>query len=326
MEQVPAGRTPPASQRQHSPGPALRRSPKNLAILLKDTVLAWIDDYAPSMGAALAYYTVFSVAPLLLIVIAVAGLAFGDEAARGAVVEQIGGLVGQDGAKAIESMLVSLSEPAAGTLTALLSFLTLLVGATTVFAELQSALDRIWRVPKRKKPSGVWELLRARVLSFGMILGIGFLLIVSLVASAALAAIGRYWAPGGAEGELIGHLLDMVLSFGMVTVVFAMIYKIMPHANVRWPDVWLGALVTAVLFTIGKLLIGLYIGKTGVATGYGAAGSLVIILVWVYYSAQIFLLGAEFTWLYANRFGSLRDSQAAQERPAPIAHDGTPPA
>lgn len=307
MDRVPAGHA-----AQITPGPALRRTPKNLAILLRDTVSAWIDDYAPSMGAALAYYTVFSVAPLLLIVISIAGMAFGAEAARGAVVEQIGGLVGVEGAKAIESMLVSLSEPAKGSLTAVLSFMTLLVGATTVFAELQSALDRIWQVPERKKPSGIWELLRGRVLSFGMILGIGFLLIVSLVASAAIAAIGRYWMPMMGEDEVIGHLLDMAISFGMVTVVFAMIYKIMPHAAVRWPDVWLGAIVTSVLFTIGKLLIGLYIGKTGVATGYGAAGSLVVVLVWVYYSAQIFLLGAEFTWLYANRFGSLRGRGGAR--------------
>ncbi|WP_423194256.1 YihY/virulence factor BrkB family protein [Cupriavidus sp. H18C2] len=286
-------------------------------VLLKDTFSAWLDDYAPSMGAALAYYTIFSVAPLLLIVISVAGLAFGAEAARGAVVDQIGGMVGEEGAKAIESMLVSLSSPEKGTLTALLSMVTLLVGATTVFAELQDALDRIWRVPERKKPSGIWELLRARVLSFGMILGIGFLLIVSLVASAALAAIGRYWSPMLGEGEAIGHLIDMALSFGLVTVVFAMIYKIMPHADVRWPDVWLGAVVTSVMFTVGKLLIGLYIGKTGVATGYGAAGSLVVVLVWVYYSAQIFLLGAEFTWLYANRFGSLRKRDTGGERQAP---------
>ncbi len=286
--------------------------------LLKDTVSAWRDDYAPSMGAALAYYTVFSVAPLLLIVIAIAGLAFGDEAARGAVVEQIGGLVGEEGAKAIESMLVSLSEPGKGTLTAVFGAITLVIGATTVFAELQDALDRIWRVPERKKPSGIWELLRARVLSFGMILGIGFLLIVSLLASAALAAVGRYWSPLLGEGELLGYMLDMVLNFGLVTLVFAMIYKIMPHADVRWPDVWLGAVVTAVLFTIGKFLIGLYIGKTGVATGYGAAGSLVVVLVWVYYSAQIFLLGAEFTWLYANRFGSLCAA------PPPAAESGAP--
>ena len=295
------------------------RSLRDLAVLLKDTVSAWLDDYAPSMGAALAYYTVFSVAPLLLIVISVAGIVFGDEAARGAVVGQIGGLVGEEGAKAIEAMLVSLRNPEKSTATALLSTLTLLVGATTVFAELQGALDRIWRVPERKKPSGIWELLRARILSFGMILGIGFLLIVSLVASAAVAAIGRYWSPMLGEDEVFAHLIDMVLSFGMVTVVFAMIYKIMPHAAVRWPDVWLGALVTSILFTIGKLLIGLYIGKAGVATGYGAAGSLVVVLVWVYYSAQIFLLGAEFTWLYANRFGSLRAKHETQSR-APMRH------
>ncbi|KAI3592112.1 Ribonuclease BN [Cupriavidus sp. U2] len=304
---------------------AERRSVRSFARLLRDTVSAWLDDYAPSMGAALAYYTVFSVAPLLLIVIAIAGLVYGDEAARGAVVEQIGGLVGVEGAKAIESMLISLSSPAKGSLTAVLSTVTLFVGATTVFAELQDALDRIWRVPERKKPSGIWELLRARVLSFGMILGIGFLLIVSLVASAALAAIGRYWTPMLGEGELLGHLLDMSLSFVLVTVVFAMIYKIMPHAAVKWPDVWLGAVVTSVLFTVGKLLIGLYIGKTGVATGYGAAGSLVVVLVWVYYSAQIFLLGAEFTWLYANRFGSLRAKPESRERQAPRRHGEAPP-
>lgn len=322
-----SGRTAaPADPPEHSLKPTLHRTLKNLAVLLKDTIFAWIDDYAPSMGAALAYYTVFSVAPLLLIVISVAGLAFGNEAARGVVVEQIGALVGDEGAKAIESMLVSLSEPAKGSLTAVLSSLTLTVGATTVFAELQSALDRIWRVPERKKPSGLWELLRTRVLSFGMILGIGFLLIVSLVASAALAAIGRYWMSSGGQEELLGHLADMALSFGMVTVVFAMIYKIMPHADVRWPDVWLGASVTAALFTLGKLLIGLYIGKTALATGYGAAGSLVVVLVWVYYSAQIFLLGAEFTWLYANRSGSLCAHSVSRARKVPDARERTPPA
>ncbi len=278
---------------------------RNFFLLLRDTVSAWLDDYAPSMGAALAYYTIFSVAPLLLIVISVAGLVFGADAARGAVVQQLGGLVGTDGAAAIEAMLVSLNRPGAGTVTAIVGAVTLFIGATTVFAELQDALDRIWRVPERKKASGIVELLRTRVLSFGMVLGIGFLLIVSLVASAAVSALGRAWTPLG-EVEAVAHGVDMLLSFSLTTVVFAMIYKIMPHANVRWLDVWLGALVTAGLFTIGKVLIGLYIGKTGVATGYGAAGSLVIVLVWVYYSAQIFLLGAEFTWLYANRYGSLK--------------------
>lgn len=275
--------------------------------LLKDTVSAWIDDYAPSMGAAIAYYTVFSIAPLLLIVISVAGLVFGAEAARGEVVTQLQGLLGTDGAEAVEDMLVAVSEPGTSTLTTLLGFAALLVGATTVFAELQSSLDRIWRVPERLQYSGLWGLLRARVLSFGMILGIGFLLIVSLLASAGLSAMGRVWAPLFGEGEVIAHVVDFVISLAIITTIFAMIYKFMPRAQIRWHDVWLGALVTALLFVIGKFLIGLYIGKSGVASGYGAAGSLVILLLWVYYSAQIFLLGAEFTWLYAHRFGSLRD-------------------
>lgn len=285
---------------------------RNLYGLLKDTVSAWIDDYAPSMGAAIAYYTIFSVAPLLLIVISVAGVVFGADAARGAIVAELQGFIGTEGAQAVEDMLAAVSEPATSTLTALAGLVTLLIGATTVFAELQSALDRIWRVPERQKTSGLWGLLRARVLSFGMILGIGFLLIVSLLASAALAALSRGWAPLFGEDEALAHIVDFVFSLAVVTTVFAMIYKIMPRARVRWPDVWLGALVTALLFAIGKFLIGLYIGKTGVASGYGAAGSLVVLLVWVYYSAQIFLLGAEFTWLYAHRYGSLRGQQPAE--------------
>ncbi|WP_042886177.1 YihY/virulence factor BrkB family protein [Cupriavidus necator] len=292
---------------------AIASSPRLLYELLRDTVSAWIDDYAPSMGAALAYYTVFSIAPLLLIVISVAGVVFGAEAARGEVVAQLQGLLGPDGAKTIETMLLAVSEPAASTLTAVLGVFVLLVGATTVFAELQSALDRIWRVPERRKTSGILALLRARLLSFGMILGIGFLLVVSLVLSAAISALNRLWGPLFGLEELIGHVLDMIVSLVLITLVFAMIYKIMPRVKVRWPDVWLGAGVTALLFTLGKFLIGLYIGKSGVANGYGAAGSLVVLLLWVYYSAQIFLLGAEFTWQYARRFGSRRH-EAAEER------------
>lgn len=282
-------------------------SPRAAFELMRDTVNSWLDDDAPSMGAALAYYTVFSISPLLLIVITVAGVVFGAEAARGEVVGQLQGLLGSEGAKAVEDMLLAVSEPAASTLTAVLGVLVLLVGATTVFAELQSALDRIWRVPDRLKSSGLFSLLRARMLSFGMILGIGFLLVVSLVLSAGISAMGRVWGPLLGEGEAIGHILDTMVSLVLMTVVFAMIYKIMPRAKVRWLDVWLGAAVTALLFTLGKFLIGLYIGKSGVASGYGAAGSLIVLLVWVYYSAQIFLLGAEFTWQYAQRFGSLKD-------------------
>lgn len=288
--------------------------------LLRDTVNSWLDDYAPSMGAALAYYTVFSIAPLLLIVISVAGVVFGAEAARGEVVTQLRGLLGEEGGKAIESMLLAVSEPAASALTAVVGVAALLLGATTVFAELQSSLDRIWRVPERRKSSGLWDLIRSRLLSFGMIMGIGFLLVVSLLLSAGVSALGRLWGPLVEENEWIAHALDVGISLLMVTVVFAMIYKIMPRAKVRWPDVWLGAAVTALLFTLGKFLIGLYIGKTGVANGYGAAGSLVLLLLWVYYSAQIFLLGAEFTWHYAQRFGSRRHEPTPQGRaPASVA-------
>lgn len=289
-------------------------TPREAFQLARDSVNSWLEDYAPSMGAALAFYTIFSIAPLLLIVITVAGVVFGPEAARGEVVGQLRGLLGEEGARTIEAMLLAVSRPAASTLTAVLGVIVMLVGATTVLAELQDALDRIWRVPERRRASGI-ALLRGRLLSFGMILAIGFLLVVSLLLSAGISAMGRLWAPFFGRGELIGHLLDAILSWVLITVVFAMIYKIMPRAKVRWPDVWLGAVVTALLFTLGKLLIGLYIGKTGVANSYGAAGSLVVLLLWVYYSAQIFLLGAEFTWHYAQRFGSGRKaSQKAVEK------------
>lgn len=298
----------------------LLSSPRALYGLLRDTVNAWVDDYAPSMGAALAYYTVFSIAPLLLIVISVAGVVFGHEAARGEVVAQLQGLLGPEGAKTVEAMLLAVSKPAASALTAVVGVVVLLVGATTVFAELQSALDRIWEVPERRKSSGIFNLLRARLLSFGMILGVGFLMVVSLLLSAGISALNRLWGPLFGAEELIGHALDTVISLVLITVVFAMIYKIMPRAKVRWPDVWLGAAVTALLFTLGKFLIGLYIGKSGVANGYGAAGSLVVLLLWVYYSAQIFLLGAEFTWQYARRYGSRRhEAEAEAERERALA-------
>ncbi|MBP0631666.1 MULTISPECIES: YihY/virulence factor BrkB family protein [unclassified Cupriavidus] len=292
-------------------------SPRAAFELIRESIKSWIDDYAPSMGAALAYYTVFSIAPLLMIVITVAGVIFGAEAARGEVVSELNGLIGAEGAEAVEEMLVAVSEPAASTITATLGVVALLVGATTVFAELQSALDRIWRVPQRQKSSGLFSLLRARLLSFGMILGIGFLLVVSLLLSAGISALGREWGPLLGIDEAVGHALDTVISLVLTTVVFAMIYKIMPRTKIRWFDVWLGAVVTALLFTLGKFLIGLYIGKSGVASGYGAAGSLVVLLLWVYYAAQIFLLGAEFTWHFAQRFGSLRHSGQPQPT-API--------
>ena len=284
--------------------------------LVKKAVTAWVDDYAPSMGAALSYYTVFSLAPMLLIVISIAGLVFGAEAARGQIFGELRGLMGADAAKAIEDILTSVSKPTEGIAATVIGLALLLIGATTVFAELQDALDRIWRAPTRDKSGGIWGLVRARLLSFGMILGVAFLLIVSLVLSAATAALGKWWSGAFGSWELLAQGVNLVVGFAFTTVGFAMIYKIMPRVQVRWHDVWLGAAVTALLFTLGRLLIGLYIGKSGIASGFGAAGSLIVIFVWVYYSAQIFLLGAEFTWVYAQTFGSRRTIEESNPRNA----------
>jgi membrane protein len=272
--------------------------------LLRQTVISWLDDYAPSMGAALAFYTLFSLAPLMLIVVSVAGMVFGQEAARGEIAAQLVQLMGKGGASAVQDLLASVRQPAQGSLATLVGVVLLFLGATTVFAELQNALDRIWHAPASWS-GGTWvTLVRTRLLSFGMILAIGFLLLVSLVFSATLALMGRWLEPVFGAWYALAALSNAVAAFAMITVLFAVIYKAMPRARVQWRDVWTGALFTAMLFSFGRYLIGLYIGRSGVVTGFGAAGSLVVILLWVYYSAQIFLLGAEFTWVYANTFGS----------------------
>jgi membrane protein len=289
--------------------------------LLRETWDAWLDDDAPSMGAALAYYTLFSLAPLLLIAISVAGLWFGVEAARGEVVHQLDQLVGSSSARAVESMLQALNRPEAGVLGTLLGGATLLVGATSVFAELRHAMDRIWNAPPLASGSrgwvrSAWALVHTRLLSLGLVLGIGFLLLVSLLVSAALAALGR-WLAGSAQGALTLGLqaAHEVFSYVIITALFVMIYKWMPRVRVAWRDVWVGAAITALLFVAGKGLIGLYIGRSGIASPFGAAGSLVVLLLWVYWSAQIFLLGAEFTSVYAHRHGSLRDAASARSAP-----------
>ena len=283
--------------------------------VIKAAVSAWVDDYAQSMGAALAYYTIFSIAPLLLIVISIAGLVFGDEAARGEIFSQLEGMLGARGALAVQGLLESVREPSESVTATLFGVVLLLVGATSVFGELQDALDRIWRAPVRVGRSGLWVLIRARLLSFGMILGIGFLLMVSLVASAALAALQKWWGPVFGDWAL-ASIIEVALSFLVITVVFAMIYKIVPRVRIDWKDVWIGAATTSLLFTVGKFLIGVYIGRSGIASGFGAAASLVVVLVWVYYSAQIFLLGAEFTRAYAHKFGSRRNPPSED---APVA-------
>jgi len=296
--------------------------PKQAVRLLKETAGTWSEDYAPSMGAALSYYSLFSIAPLLLIVISVAGLVFGEDAARGAIFAELRDLIGDQGAQAVEGLLQAADKPAQGIVATVVGVVVLLLGAMTVFGELQNALDRIWRAPARVKASGLWSLVHQRILSFGMILGIAFLLMVSLVVSAALAALGKWWGAAFAGWEVVAHTLDIVLSFGLMTVMFALIYRYIPRVHVQWHDVWIGAAVTALLFAIGKFAIGLYLGKSSVASSFGAAGSLVVLMVWVYYSAQIFLFGAEFTWVYAHDYGSRRGmprprAAAATTEPGP---------
>jgi membrane protein len=278
---------------------------REAASLVRAAFSAWLDDYAPSMGAALAYYTLFSLAPLLLIVIAVAGLAFGAEAARGEIMGQLAGLVGTESARTIEQLLASFDRPGQSLASGAVGLIVLVVGATTVFAELQDALDRIWRAPARA-PGGLWALIRARLLSLGLVFGIGFLLMVSLVVSAALAALSRWWAPWFGDTVAIARVFDLVFGFAVVTTLFAMIYKWMPRVKIAWRDVWLGAAVTALLFSLGKTAIGTYLATSAVASSFGAAASIVVLLVWLYWSAQIFLFGAELTWVYATRHGSLK--------------------
>ena len=291
---------------------------RRLGSVLSKAANAWIDDHAQSMGAALSYYTVFSIAPLLLIAISVAGLVFGQDAARGAVVDQLQGLIGHNGAQAIQDLLKNVSKPSSGIVATVTGIVVLVIGATSVFAELQDDLNRIWQVPTKRKVSSWWAFLRVRLLSIGMIFAMGFMLLVSLAASAAFDAFAA-WSTSALVGwEGFAHGVNFAVSFVLTTTLFALIYRFMPQATIEWRDVGIGALVTAFLFSIGKFLIGLYIGKSALASGFGAAGSLAVLLAWVYYSAQIFLFGAEFTWAYAHAFGSRQD-EAADATPADAA-------
>jgi membrane protein len=282
--------------------------------LLRAAAAAWLEDDGGTMGAAIAFYTLFSLAPLLVIVLAVAGLLFGHDAAQGRVIGQLQELIGYEGAKAIQGMLQGASDPARSAGAALVGALTFVLGATTVFAELQADLIRIWREPEIKKSWSVMHLLRDRILSFGMILGIGFLMIVSLILSAALSAFTDWWGSYVTLWPVLLETVNATTTFAIIMLAFAMIYRFLPRSRISWRDVWMGSAVTALLFTIGKLLIGIYLGSTRIGTAYGGASSLVLLLVWVYYSAQIFLLGAEFTWVFAYRYGS-RSHERPPERP-----------
>jgi membrane protein len=273
--------------------------------LCKKAVYSWLGDRAPTMGAAIAYYTVFSLAPMLVMVIAVAGLAFGQKAAEGALFGELAELVGAESAGAVQAMLKSASSTRSGIIATAVGIGTLLIAATAVFGELQSALNVIWKAPASGS-LGVWYLLKSRLLSLSVILVIGFLLLVSLVISTALAVLSDYLdrlLPGLA---IILHIVHPTFSFAFTTVLFGMIFKILPDSTVEWKDVWLGAAVAALLFTAGKHLISLYIGSSNMASTYGAAGALIIVLVWVYYSAQILLLGAEFAKAYGDQRRAVR--------------------
>jgi membrane protein len=276
--------------------------------LLRDSALAWSEDGASSMGAAIAYYTIFSIAPLLVIIMAIAGFFFGAEAAQGQINGQAQGLLGSEGATALQGMEQSASKPAEGIFATMVSVVLMLLGASGVFAELQGAMDRIWQAPVSEQQSGIWNLLRRRVLTFGMLLVIAFLLLVSLAVSAFISTIQSLWSPGNGVLEVVWQAVHFAVSFIIVTALFATIFKLLPRVAVAWRDVVVGAVLTALLFNIGKFLIGLYIGKTGVTSGFGAAGTLIAMVLWVYYSAQIFLFGAELTWTFAQRFGSLKET------------------
>jgi membrane protein len=272
--------------------------------LLKQTASEWMEDDAPSLGAALAYYTVFSLAPLMTIAIAMAGFFFGKEAAQGQIFDELRVLLGEEGGKAVEEMVQSANaQPTAGVVATIISVIILLFGASGVFGQLQASLNKMWGV-KPKPGRGVLGMIQDRLLSFGFTLVVGFLLLVSLLLTAGIALVAD-WLGGLMPGsETLAQILNIVLSLAMITLLFAMIFKFLPDAKIAWRDVWIGAFLTAVLFTIGKFALGIYLGKSGVASSYGAAGSLIVLLLWVYYSSQILFFGAEFTQVYANRFGS----------------------
>ena len=281
----------------------LLRKPEMAWVLLKAAVSKSFADNIQRMSAALAYYTIFSLAPLLVIAIAIAGAALGEKAARGEIVEQIQTLIGREGARAIQTMIQSAHRPTHSAIASAIGIVTLFLGATTAFSEVYDALNIIWSA-STKAGSGLQRIVKARFLSFGVVLMIGFLLLVSLVISAALAGIAKFAENSLPAPAAVLHCLDFLFSLAVIAVLFAMIFKMLPEVKIAWSDVWIGAGLTAFLFDIGKVVIGFYIGKSVPASSYGAAGSIVIIAAWIYYSALLLYFGAEFTEVYAHEFGS----------------------
>lgn len=272
-----------------------------------------MDDNAPRLAAALAYYALLSLAPLIVLALAVAGFAFSEDAARGGIARELGGLVGNAGALAVENIVKNAKAPAAGILSTLVGIVVLLFGASGVFGELQSALNAIWEV-EPKPGRGIRGVVRDRLFSFAMVMGVAFLLLVSLIASAVLSAVGHFLSDSLPGGEVLWQGLNLVISLAIIASLFTFMFKMVPDAKVAWRDAWIGGAVTAVLFTLGKLGIGLYLGKSAVSSSYGAAGSLVLLVIWVYYSSSILLFGAEFTQVFASAYGSriVPDENAVQ--------------
>lgn len=292
---------------------------RGVVTLVKETARDWSDDHAARLAAALAYYTLLSVAPLLILVIAIAGLVLDDEAARGLIASEIGAVVGPRAAESIQTVIQNARGPVRGGLGAAFGVVALLLGASGVFGELQASMNTIWEVEPRPG-RGIGGAIKDRFFSFTMVLGVAFLLLVSLVLSTALAAIGEFLATHLPGGEAVWHLLNTMFSVGLVAVLFGLIFKVVPDVEIEWRDVWVGALATSVLFTLGKYALALYLGKSAVGSVYGAAGSLVALAVWVYYSAQILFLGAEFTQVHARHRGARiapsKDAVPAAEKEA----------
>ena len=273
---------------------------KTLTALLRQAGAAWLDDDAPTLGAALAFYTLFSLAPVLIVAVSVAGLVFGHKAAQGEIVRQFQGLMGTQGATAIEVILQSTNRPGLGVLATALSLIAILVGASGAFNELQDALNIIWKVHSTKS---FWRVaLRHRVFSLGLVVATGFLLLTSLVITASLSAAERLVGTLLPISIVVLQSMNFVFSFVVITLLFALMFKLIPDTIIPWRDVWMGAAVTSLLFTVGKVLIGFYLGHSALTSAYGAAASLVVFLIWIYYSAQILLFGAEITHVYALKY------------------------
>jgi membrane protein len=280
---------------------------RRLKKIVSRSVVSWFKDEASGMGAAIAFYTLFSVAPILIIVVWIASAFISADAVQAHILTQMRLLLGNTGAEAVHTLMMSAKYSGASALSKVAGVIALLVGATSVFAELQSSLNRIWHSPAQRHDRSVWLVVRSRLLSFGLVLCVGFLLLVSLIISAGLEGLGTWFGGFVSQWHSVVLGLDVILGIAITTVLFAMIYKYLPREQFAWGDVWVGALVTTVLFMIGKLVIVVYLGKVAFASAYGAAGSFVVLLLWVYYSAQIFLFGAEFTYVYTHEQGSRRE-------------------